>query len=230
MRVTLGERIKNQRKKSGLSQERVAELVEVSRQSVTKWESGQSAPSTENLFKLTEIFGTTVDMLLEIPDEKNAQSAEQTQIGELTAQIQYLYRVESARKAEAERVRIENEKRIEEIQNKSNKVWLVQILFVSLCVIAVIPLTIAVFSEMNPTVISVCAVHTTAADRIGFLKKWRNVWLTYTAMFALMAVLFAFQTPVASAVLGGIGLLSLIPVVLYQVQIGKIKKTDELQE
>lgn len=155
--MTLGERIKNQRTRAGLSQERVAELVGVSRQSVTKWESGQSAPSTENLFRLAEIFGTTVDMLLDIPDEKNAQSTDQAQIKELTSQIQYLYRIESARKAEAERVRLENEKRIEGIQNKSNKVWLVQILFVSLCVIAAIPLTIAVFSDMNPTVISVCA-------------------------------------------------------------------------
>ena len=155
--MTLGERIKNQRTRAGLSQERVAELVGVSRQSVTKWESGQSAPSTENLFRLAEIFGTTVDMLLDIPDEKNAQSTDQAQIKELTSQIQYLYRVESARKAEADRVRIENEKRVEELQNKSNKVWLVQILFVSLCVIAAIPLSIAVFSDMNPTVISVCA-------------------------------------------------------------------------
>ena len=155
--MTLGERIKNQRTRAGLSQERVAELVGVSRQSVTKWESGQSAPSTENLFRLAEIFGTTVDMLLDIPDEKNSQSTDQAQIKELTSQIQYLYRVESARKAEADRVRIENEKRVEELQNKSNKVWLVQILFVSLCVIAAIPLTIAVFSDMNPTVISVCA-------------------------------------------------------------------------
>ena len=155
--MTLGERIKNQRSRAGLSQERVAELVGVSRQSVTKWESGQSAPSTENLFRLAEIFGTTVDMLLDIPDEKNSQSTDQAQIKELTSQIQYLYRIESARKAEAERVRLENEKRIEEIQNKSNKVWVVQILFVSLSVIASIPLTIAVFSDMNPTVISVCA-------------------------------------------------------------------------
>ena len=106
MRVTLGERIKNQRSRAGLSQERVAELVGVSRQSVTKWESGQSAPSTENLFKLAEIFGTTVDMLLDIPDEKNSQSTDQAQIKELASQIQYLYRVESVRKAEAERVRI----------------------------------------------------------------------------------------------------------------------------
>ena len=153
--MALGERIKEQRKKSGLSQERVAELVGVSRQSVTKWESGQSAPSTENLFKLAEIFGTTVDMLLDIPKESNVKADDQTQ--ELSAQIRYLYRLEEARKQEAAQIQAENEKRTEELQNKSNKVWLVQILFVSLCVITAIPLTIAVFTDMNPTVISVCA-------------------------------------------------------------------------
>ncbi len=96
-------------------------------------------------------------MLLDMPGEKNSQSTDQAKIKELTSQIQYLSRIESARKAEAERVRIENEKRAEELQNKSNKVWLVQILFVSLCIIAAIPLTIAVFTDMNPSVISVCA-------------------------------------------------------------------------
>ena len=73
-------------------------------------------------------------------------------------------------------------------------------------------------------------LHTTFDDKIGFLKKWRNVWLTYTAMFFLMGILFLFQTPIASIVFGGLGLLSLIPVVLYQVQIRKIKKMDDLQE
>lgn len=61
--MTLGARIKECRQNAKLSQEKVAELVGVSRQAVTKWEAGQSAPSTENLFKLAEIFGTTVDLL-----------------------------------------------------------------------------------------------------------------------------------------------------------------------
>lgn len=62
--MSLDVRIRNHRMDCHLSQEKVAELVGVSRQAVTKWESGQSAPSTENLFKLAEIFGTTVDLLL----------------------------------------------------------------------------------------------------------------------------------------------------------------------
>lgn len=62
--MTLAQRIKAQRTAKGYSQEEVAERLGISRQAVAKWESGQSAPSTENLFKLAELFGTTVDLLL----------------------------------------------------------------------------------------------------------------------------------------------------------------------
>lgn len=67
--MTLGERIKDCRRKANMTQEQVGESMQISRQAVTKWESGQSAPSTENLFKLAELFGTTVDFLLTEPDE-----------------------------------------------------------------------------------------------------------------------------------------------------------------
>lgn len=69
--MELNERIKNCRRKSGLTQEQVADEMGVSRQAVTKWENGQSAPSTENLFKLASLFGTTVDLLL--PEQENRQ-------------------------------------------------------------------------------------------------------------------------------------------------------------
>ncbi len=71
--MALGERIKKCRQSAGMSQEKVAELVGVSRQAVTKWEANQSAPNTENLFKLAGIFGTTVDLLL-APDEGDNQT------------------------------------------------------------------------------------------------------------------------------------------------------------
>ena len=63
--MALGERMKAYRQQAGLSQEKVAELVGVSRQAVTKWETNQSAPNTQNLCKLAEIFDITVDALLE---------------------------------------------------------------------------------------------------------------------------------------------------------------------
>lgn len=62
--MQLSERIKDLRIKNGLSQEKLSEAVGVSRQAVAKWESGLSAPSTENLFRLAEVFGTGVDLLL----------------------------------------------------------------------------------------------------------------------------------------------------------------------
>ncbi|MCD8145122.1 MAG: helix-turn-helix domain-containing protein [Oscillospiraceae bacterium] len=94
--MSLGERIKEQRKSAGLSQEKLAELVGVSRQAVTKWETGQSAPSTENLFKLAEIFGTTADMLLASEKDEKASPAEQ---------IYYLYKMDEEKKAEERRAK-----------------------------------------------------------------------------------------------------------------------------
>ncbi|MBD5081015.1 MAG: helix-turn-helix transcriptional regulator [Ruminococcaceae bacterium] len=48
------------RKKKALSQEKLAELMGVSRQAVTKWESGNSKPSSENLIKLAELLEITL--------------------------------------------------------------------------------------------------------------------------------------------------------------------------
>ena len=88
--MSLGTRIKECRLKSKLSQEKVAELVGVSRQAVTKWESGLSAPNTENLFALAKIFGTTVDYLA---------SSEESQTQSTAEQIYQLYKEDMDRKA-----------------------------------------------------------------------------------------------------------------------------------
>lgn len=60
----LGENIIRFRKEKGLSQEKVAEYMAVSRQAVTKWESNISKPSSDNLIKLAELFDVKVDVLL----------------------------------------------------------------------------------------------------------------------------------------------------------------------
>lgn len=49
-------------------------------------------------------------------------------------------------------------------------------------------------------------------------------------MFALMSVVFAFTTPVASIILGGLGALTLIPIIGYQVEINKYKKQLDTEE
>ena len=61
--MTLGEKISDLRKRKGISQEKLAELLDISRQAVTKWESGKGNPDTENLIRLSEIFGVSLDEL-----------------------------------------------------------------------------------------------------------------------------------------------------------------------
>ena len=62
--MTIGNRIKTLRTEKKLSQECMAEKLSVSRQAVSKWESGASSPSTDNLIALTELFGVSVDHLV----------------------------------------------------------------------------------------------------------------------------------------------------------------------
>ena len=51
----------------GLSQEELAQLTGVSRQSVTKWETGQSAPDLDRLVELADVLGVSLDFLLRGP-------------------------------------------------------------------------------------------------------------------------------------------------------------------
>ena len=69
---TLGENIKEHRIQCKMTQEFIAERLGVSRQAVSKWESGISDPSTSNLFALAKLFGITPEELL-----KNVESQDE---------------------------------------------------------------------------------------------------------------------------------------------------------
>ncbi len=58
------DKLKEIRKKEGLSQEELAAKIGVSRQAITKWETGKGMPDIENMIILAEIFKTTLDDLL----------------------------------------------------------------------------------------------------------------------------------------------------------------------
>ena len=62
--MKLDEKLVHLRKEKGLTQLELAEAVNVSRQAVSKWESGGGIPSTENLRGLSELYGVLVDYLL----------------------------------------------------------------------------------------------------------------------------------------------------------------------
>ena len=61
---TLGEIIKQHRIECKMTQEFVAEAIGVSRQAVSKWESGISDPSTSNLIALAKLFNISADSLI----------------------------------------------------------------------------------------------------------------------------------------------------------------------
>lgn len=62
--MTLGQKLKEIRKRFGLSQEQLAEIMNVSRQAITKWENDVGLPDISNLQELSKVFGITVDYLL----------------------------------------------------------------------------------------------------------------------------------------------------------------------
>lgn len=62
--MIISEKIMELRKQNGWSQEELASLIGVSRQSVSKWESGSSIPDMEKILKLSEIFCVSTDYLL----------------------------------------------------------------------------------------------------------------------------------------------------------------------
>ena len=64
VRKTLGETLKEQRERCKMTQEFVAEHIGVSRQAVSKWETGTSDPSTANLIALAKLFGVSPEELL----------------------------------------------------------------------------------------------------------------------------------------------------------------------
>lgn len=70
--MTLAEKIYQARKKAGLSQEALADALGVTRQAVSKWETGKSVPDTENLRRMAQVLAVSADYFLgEAPAPEN---------------------------------------------------------------------------------------------------------------------------------------------------------------
>ncbi|SEV85654.1 helix-turn-helix domain-containing protein [[Clostridium] fimetarium] len=63
--MSIGEKLKESRKKAGLSQEQLAEKLCVSRQAITKWESDRGMPDIGNLQSISKLFGVSIDYMLD---------------------------------------------------------------------------------------------------------------------------------------------------------------------
>ena len=81
--MTIGQRIRNTRIEQNISQESLAELADVSRQTVSKWENGAAYPSGENLTALSRIFHIPMDALVKddwVPPEEKPPEVQYVEI------------------------------------------------------------------------------------------------------------------------------------------------------
>lgn len=62
--MKLSDKIIGLRKSNGMSQEDLAEKLNVSRQAISRWESGTAMPDASNILQLSKLFGVTTDYLL----------------------------------------------------------------------------------------------------------------------------------------------------------------------
>lgn len=69
--MKFNEKLLDLRKKKGLSQEDLGGSLNVSRQTISKWEGGQSYPDFEKLILLSEFFDITLDELMKDTDVQN---------------------------------------------------------------------------------------------------------------------------------------------------------------
>ena len=63
--MDLYEKLKELREKNGFTQEEIAQLLNISRQSVSKWERGITSPDIKSLFKLSKLYNVTMESMLD---------------------------------------------------------------------------------------------------------------------------------------------------------------------
>lgn len=80
--MNFSEKLIRLRRKAGLSQEQLAAQLDVTRQSVSKWESGSAVPELGKLIALSDLFGVTIDYLVKdtVTEPERAKTAEAVQL------------------------------------------------------------------------------------------------------------------------------------------------------
>ena len=80
--MLFNEKLKMLRKESGFTQEGLAEKLNVSRQAITKWETGEGTPDIENLKIISNLFNTTIDDLVKEDKDVNIDKINQFKYSE----------------------------------------------------------------------------------------------------------------------------------------------------
>lgn len=144
--MKLHDKIYELRKKEGLSQEALSEKLGVSRQSVSKWETGEATPEVSKLLAISKLFGVTTDYLLNDESEEKGKEAEEEKEAEMPSSS---FEVTSV-----------NEAPPKKSKNSARKL-LIALLICILLFIFVLPLVMAILGysifTMNPDVETIYA-------------------------------------------------------------------------
>ena len=70
MNIEIANRLVQLRKENGLSQEALAAKLGISRQAISKWERAEASPDTDNLMALAELYGMSLDALLNTANDQ----------------------------------------------------------------------------------------------------------------------------------------------------------------
>ena len=97
--MNLADNLKKIRKDNNLSQEQLAEKLGVSRQSVSKWESGLAYPEMDKVIQICKMFNLNMDELLnkdisEVKETKESKSRVNKFIDDFLENIQYVFKYE----------------------------------------------------------------------------------------------------------------------------------------
>lgn len=89
--MTLGEKITKKRKESNLTQEQLAGVLGVSRQSISKWESDLAYPETDKIVRMSEMFDCSLDYLLKDAIKEESKESEKTDHKTILIEIPSVY-------------------------------------------------------------------------------------------------------------------------------------------
>ena len=146
--MKLHDKIYELRKKEGLSQEALAEKLGVSRQSVSKWETGEATPEVSKLLAISKLFGVTTDYLLDDESEENVQEAEEEE------------EKEAEMPSSSFEVTSVNEAPPKKSKNSARKLLIALLICILLCIF-VLPLIMAILGysifQMSPAVETIYA-------------------------------------------------------------------------
>lgn len=85
--MSITQNIRKIRASKGISQETMAEWLQVSRQTISKWENGQAQPSADNLFRLSQVLDVPIDALVKDDWTPPEEETSEIQVAEVPAEV-----------------------------------------------------------------------------------------------------------------------------------------------